>query len=166
MHGTEYIPLRFPFGAFIKPTELVRRRHKLFYPPQRSHFPKMPNVLTTITTLTAETLFLGTLAKRYFARVASNFSLRRDEFLYYVVFNNAKVLLAVYLSRESIECYHSLKSFMNGATRYIPDQLSAGFKVLNFWFLIQGTRSKNSNPGQTSAPHPRRPSISSASSFL
>jgi hypothetical protein len=66
----------------------------------------MPNRLTTRTTLTTGPLFLETLVKHYFARVVSDGSktgvpLRREELLYDEAFNIAKVLLAVYLARES-----------------------------------------------------------------
>ena len=129
----------------------------------------MPNLLTTRVTLNTGPLFFGTLVKHYFARIVSDGSkigvpLRREELLYDEAFNIAKVLLAVYLVNP-IECYHSSKGFMNVATRYIPDQLSAGIEALSFWFLIQGTPSNNSNPSQTSAPHHRPPSMLSASSF-
>ena len=66
----------------------------------------MPNALTARTTLTTVPIFLKTLVKHYFARVVSDGSktdvpLRREELLYDEAFSIGKVLLAVYLSRES-----------------------------------------------------------------
>jgi hypothetical protein len=66
----------------------------------------MPNRLTTRATLQTGPLFFGTLVKHYFSRVVSDSSktgvpLRREELLYDEAFNIAKVLLAIYLARES-----------------------------------------------------------------
>jgi hypothetical protein len=66
----------------------------------------MPNRLTTRTTLTIGPLFLETLVKHYFARVASDGSksavpLRREALLYDEAFNIVKVLPALRLARES-----------------------------------------------------------------
>ena len=130
----------------------------------------MSNSLTRRVSLTIGPLFLETLVKHYFARVVSDDSktgvpLRREALLYDEAFNIVKVLPAVRSHVDPIEHCHSSKDFLDVATRYIPNQLTAGIEMLSFHFSIQGTRSKNCKPSQTCAPRLRRGSMSSASSF-
>ena len=149
----------------------MRRRHQLFLPPHNGRIfrkcpmlsPQEPPSRLSLSSLklSSSTISPGSSAMApkptYLSEERSCYMMKRSALGRYFWLSTSHVNL--------IECYRSSKSFLNVATRYIPDQLSAGIEVLSFWFFIQGTRSKNCKPSQTSAPHHHRPSMSSDSSF-